>query len=92
MISIKPEDVQQAMRDIDRLGILNRNRSRGYCVSKTGRPPHYPPKEVLRRAYRIAHGKPLRKLHGGPQTNKPLEKAGFHVSNCVCGNTGCKFI
>lgn len=89
MISVSKQDVTKALREIDQQGILSNNRSRGYCLSEKY---HYPPKEVLRRAYRIANGRPIRKLHGGPQTNTPLRQAGFEViQDCGCGNT-CKII
>jgi hypothetical protein len=89
MISVSKRDVITALREIDKQGILNVNRSRLYCLVDG---KHYPPKEVLKRAYLHATGKHLKKLHGGPQTNIPLQNAGWQiVSHCRCGNT-CKVI
>jgi len=84
---VSKRDVKKALREIDRVGIYKRNRSKNYCLVEKR---HYPPKCVLHLAYFYATGKRLKKLWGGPQTNNPLRKAGFTIlRNCHCGNT-CK--
>jgi hypothetical protein len=90
MISFTKQDVTAALRKIDRVGVYKKNRSRTYCLVEKY---HYPPKEVLRVAYLLKTGKPLKKLHGGSQTNTPLSGAGFNITkaHCGCGNT-CKII
>lgn len=89
MISVSKADVIKALREIDNQGISKANRSRLYCLVGG---KHYPPKEVLKRAYFYATGQRLKRLHGGPQTNAPLLDAGCEIrSNCRCGNT-CKVI
>ena len=89
MTSILKESVMKALRDIDKTGISKKNCSREYCLVEQN---HYPPKEVLRRAYLLQTGKKLTKLHGGEQTNAPLRKAGAKIiPHRNCGNT-CKIV
>jgi len=87
MISVSKRSVEKALSEIDRDGIARNKRSTVYCLPARGR--HYAPKCVLHRAYFYEKGKRRKDLNGGPQTNKPLLKAGYKIKNCGCGNT-CK--
>ena len=39
----------------------------------------YPPKEILRIAYKLATGNEIGKIYGGESTNKHLRKLGFEI-------------
>lgn len=89
MMKISRQSVEQAMDEIDRVGIPANRRSTKFCLAARGL--HYPPKCVLRLAYRFEYGEDLKRLSGGSETNAPLRDAGFDVLECPskCGNT-CK--
>lgn len=55
--------------------------STGYDVIIEGK--RYPPKEIIRIAYRIATGKDVGVLYGGEQVNEPLQKLGFKVERKI---------
>ena len=75
-------DVERALNQIDRDGVPLRQRSTRYCL--VARKRHYPPKLVLS----IASGVSVSKLHGGPPTNRPLEKLHYQIVLCGGRNHG----
>ena len=88
VISVRKENVEKALDEIDRggqLGVPQKRRSTKHCLLT--RDGHYPPKYVLMRAYIIQTGiKPIG-LIGGPPSNTPLETLGYEIKkNCGCGN------
>lgn len=91
MITVSPEYVEKALDEIDSgglLGVPRKRQSTIYCLLKRER--HYPPKYVLVRAYTLQTGAKPQGLTGGPPSNVPLEKLGYTVKPCRCGNT-CNF-
>jgi hypothetical protein len=82
MLPIARHDVEKALDEIDRDGVPRKYCSRLYCVvARHGR--HYPPKQVLRLAYRSRDGSILTDFRGGKQTNTPLQLLGYTVERCV---------
>lgn len=82
MHPITHRDVEKALDEIDRTGVPRRLHSRLYClVARQGR--HYPPKQVLRLAYRHATGIELDNAHGGEPTNRPLRELSYRVEKCI---------
>lgn len=74
--SITEKNVFDAVADIeDRQLVLHP--STGYEVFINGK--RYPPKEIVRHAYRIATDEEPGTIYGGDQTNKILEGLGFTV-------------
>jgi len=82
MLPITEQDVEKALDEIDRDGVPASYRSRLYClVARQGR--HYPPKQVLRLAYRHGTGTELARAHGGEPTNGPLRELGYRIEQCI---------
>jgi hypothetical protein len=92
-MQITKQHVLNALDEIDRVGIPRNQRSTKFCVVFNG--VHYPPKCVLKRAYKSANGKDLSSLCGGPPTNDRLAAIDviFKPILCPtkCGNT-CKVV
>ena len=80
---VSKEDVERALDQIDRGGVLRKQRSTRYCLM-TRKERHYPPKKVLS----IASGIPLSEFGGGSQTNKKLERLHYRIDQCECKNQG----
>jgi hypothetical protein len=82
MLPITQQDVEKALDEIDTDGVPRKYLSRLYClVARQDR--HYPPKQVLRLAYRHSTGTVLARSHGGEPTNKPLRELGYSIERCV---------
>jgi hypothetical protein len=78
MVTLTKPDNELALDRIDKEGIPARNRSTGYCLEVAERGKrHYPPKHVLRLAYKSKNEKlPFR---GGPAVNSRLIALGYKV-------------
>ena len=79
---VSKEDVERALDQIDRFGVLRKQRSTRYCLVTRKR--HYPPKKVLS----IASDIPLSEFGGGSQTNKKLKRLHYRIDQCECRNQG----
>lgn len=72
---IEREHVIRAIQQIDKEGF--ECPSTGYDLIYERKT--YPPKEVIRLAYKLATGEELERLHGGEQTNNILKELGFFI-------------
>lgn len=77
MISLTKQDIELALDQIDKDGIPARNRSTGHCLVARNN-HHYPPKHVLRLAYKSKGQKLPKGLGGGAAVKKQLELIGYY--------------
>jgi hypothetical protein len=89
MVSITKQDVEEALDEIDQVGIPHRRRSTSYCL--IARDKHYPPKHVLRLIYK-KKGAEVSVLKGGELTNKKLREHGYVIEKHKCRNPNFKII
>lgn len=73
---IKSQDILDAVEEIEDKNI-NLIPSTGYDVLIAGK--RYPPKEIIRYAFRIATGEEVGIIYGGEQVNKVLRSLGFEI-------------
>jgi hypothetical protein len=75
--SVNEHHIKQAFQEIDKSGVREREKSHDFDVIYNGK--KYPPKAVMRVAYRIANGIEIWARGGGPPTNDYLEDFGFEI-------------
>lgn len=78
-INIAKVHIIEAIREIDRDGVLPKRKSTGYDLVYEGK--YYPPKYVVSIANRYANGKEFSSYEfgGGKETNDFLKERGFQI-------------